>query len=49
MRTTPTCSLLFLSQLGKILRKLNAVNEYKTTHYLGDEDSEGEQSRILEI
>jgi len=35
--------------LGKILRKLNSVNEYKTTHYLGDADSEGEQSRILEI
>jgi hypothetical protein len=35
--------------LGKILRKLNAVNEYKTTHYLGDEDDEGEGSRILEI
>ncbi|MDP6490505.1 MAG: hypothetical protein QGG69_01890, partial [Kiritimatiellia bacterium] len=35
--------------LGKILRKLNAVNEYKTTHYLGNEDNEGEGSRILEI
>jgi len=35
--------------LGKILRKLNAVNEYKTTHYLGDDDGGGEQSRILEI
>ncbi len=35
--------------LGKILRKLNAVNEYKTTHYLGDEGTGGEQSRILEI
>ncbi len=35
--------------LGKILRKLNAVNEYKTTHYLGDEENGGEGSRILEI
>jgi PAS domain S-box-containing protein len=35
--------------LGKILRKLNAVNEYKTTHYLGDDENGGEQSRILEI
>lgn len=38
-----------VKSLGKTLRKLNAVNEYKTTHYLGDEANEGEQSRILEI
>lgn len=38
-----------VNTLGKILRKLNAVNEYKTTHYLGEEGDGGEQSRILEI
>ena len=42
-------SIEAVKTLGQILRKLNAVNEYKTTHYLGDENDEGEQSRILEI
>ena len=42
-------SIEAVKTLGKILRKLNAVNEYKTTHYLGEEGDGGEQSRILEI
>lgn len=44
-----TNSVEAVKSLGKILHKLNAVNEYKTTHYLGGEDSEDRESRILEI
>ncbi|MBN1558323.1 MAG: PAS domain S-box protein [Lentisphaerae bacterium] len=37
-------------ELGRILHKLNAVNEYKTTQYLASEEGdEGEEHRILEI
>jgi PAS domain S-box-containing protein len=42
-------SIEAVKTLGQILRKLNAVNEYKTTYYLGDENDESAQSRILEI
>jgi PAS domain S-box-containing protein len=37
-------------ELGRILHKLNAVNEYKTMQYLGRDDSgTGEEHRILDI
>jgi PAS domain S-box-containing protein len=35
-------------ELGRILHKLNAVNEYKTTQYLSEDDA-GEEHRILDI
>ena len=36
--------------LGEILHKLNAVNEYKTTQYLESvEGSDAGESRIIEI
>jgi PAS domain S-box-containing protein len=35
-------------ELGRILHKLNAVNEYKTTQYLSEDDA-GAEHRILEI
>lgn len=44
-------SIEAMDRLGKILHRLNAVNEYKTTEYLSDlsGDDSGSQSRILEI
>ncbi len=44
-------SIEAMDRLGKILHRLNAVNEYKTTEYLSDlsGDDSGNQSRILEI
>ena len=42
-------SLDAVDRLGKILHKLNAVNEYKTTQYLDDGNGTGSQSRILDI
>jgi len=37
-------------ELGQILHKLNAVNEYRTTQYLGKaEDKDAEEHRILDI
>ena len=36
-------------RLGDILHKLNAVTEYRTTHYLGSPDSDTGEQRILEI
>jgi len=39
-----------VKSLGKILHKLNTVNEYKTMHYLGrGEGTDAEANRILEI
>ena len=45
-------SLESVDQMGKILRKLNAVNEYRTTVYLEKKSGRGgdsEESRILQI
>lgn len=39
-----------MDRLGKILHRLNAVNEYKTTQYLHNlAGDDGDQSRIIEI
>ena len=43
-------SLAAMERLGKILHRLNAVNEYKTTEYLqGLSGDDADQSRILDI
>jgi len=43
-------SITAAEALGDILHKLNAVNEYKTTHYLeGRDDPDAAGNRILEI
>jgi hypothetical protein len=44
-------SIEAMDRLGKILHRLNSVNEYKTTQYLQNlnGDGQGDQSRIIEI
>ncbi len=43
-------SIEAMDRLGKILHRLNAVNEYKTTQYLQNlSGDESDQSRIIEI
>jgi PAS domain S-box-containing protein len=42
-------SIEAVEELGKILHKLNTVNEYKTTQYLGEVEGEGHENRIIEI
>jgi hypothetical protein len=41
-------SLEAVETLGEVLHKLNKVNEYKTTHYLKEED-DGKGPRIIQI
>lgn len=42
-------SLEAIRRLGDTLHKLNCVNEYRTTSYVGDENNTSPRSRILEI
>ncbi len=42
-------SLEAIRRLGDTLHKLNCVNEYRTTSYMGDENDSGHRSRILDI
>jgi hypothetical protein len=43
-------SLESMKTLGEILRKLNTVNEYRTTKYLeGSAEDESDTTRIIEI
>jgi len=42
-------SLVAIRRLGDTLHKLNCVNEYRTTSYVGDEDDASMHSRILDI
>lgn len=42
-------SLVAIRRLGDTLHKLNCVNEYRTTAYMGDEDDTTTHSRILDI
>lgn len=42
-------SLVAIRRLGDTLHKLNCVNEYRTTSYVGDEDNTSPRSRILDI
>jgi len=43
-------SIATVEKLGKVLHRLNAVNEYKTMQYLKEPDGPGsEESRILDI
>ena len=50
MRELIQDSLEAVDRLGKILHRLNAVNEYKTMQYLqGIEDQDSEGNRILDI
>jgi PAS domain S-box-containing protein len=42
-------SVSAVNTLGGILRKLNAVNEYKTTQYLAPSEESEAESRILDI
>jgi len=50
LRELVEASLQAVTQLGKTLHKLNAVNEYRTTRYLDKSAEDGsEESRILDI
>jgi len=43
-------SLVAIRRLGDTLHKLNCVNEYRTTSYMGEEeDKASPRNRILEI
>ncbi len=42
-------SLIAIRRLGDTLHKLNCVNEYRTTSYMGDDDDTSPRSRILDI
>ncbi len=42
-------SLEAIRRLGDTLHKLNCVNEYRTTSYMGDENDTSPRSRILDI
>jgi PAS domain S-box-containing protein len=50
LRDLADASVRAITQLGKTLHKLNAVNEYRTTQYLEKSAEDGsEESRILDI
>lgn len=50
LRDLADSSVRAVTALGKTLHKLNAVNEYRTTMYLGKSAEDGsEESRILDI
>jgi len=42
-------SLAAVKDLGDILHRHNAVNEYKTTHYLNGAEGKSDEQRIIEI
>ncbi len=42
-------SMVAIRRLGDTLHKLNCVNEYRTTSYMGDENDDSPRSRILDI
>lgn len=42
-------SLVAVRRLGDTLHKLNCVNEYRTTSYMGEQEDESPRNRILEI
>ena len=42
-------SVRSMDDLGRVLHRLNQVNEYRTTCYIGDSQGQGDGSRILEI
>lgn len=42
-------SMVAIRRLGDTLHKLNCVNEYRTTSYMGDESDTSPRSRILDI
>jgi PAS domain S-box-containing protein len=42
-------SMVAIRRLGDTLHKLNCVNEYRTTSYMGEKEDTSSRSRILEI
>jgi len=42
-------SMVAIRRLGDTLHKLNCVNEYRTTSYMGEENDNSPRSRILDI